>query len=541
MERRSFLTTASAALAFPFIACSRKAESGVPPGFLQDAGLDLGHRLRARAAFPAPTETRKIPVLIVGAGIAGLSAGWRLQKRGFRDFQIVELADRSGGNSRFTDQRENPVSAHPLGAHYLPLPSRESVFVRELLADLGAIEGDPQIDRPIYDERKLCHAPQERLYRNGIWQDGLIPQQGLARQERDEIRRFLERMAEFRAATDHAGRRAFAIPAELSSPEPRWRQLDRISMANWLQNEGYRSPALRWYVDYACRDDFGTLLADTSAWAGIHYFACRNGQAANAPGDAVLTAPEGNGWIVRALSERLTTQLSTDAMVFQVQVEKQHVTVDLWLPKENRSVRYEVQHLVWAAPLFQLPFIATDLPTEVTATARAGTYAPWLVANLTLSEPPQNGAGASLAWDNVPYGSQALGYVVATHQNYRMAPGPTVITWYHALAHAAPAEARKTLSNTTREQWAASILGELGHMHHDIRALTQRLDVFRHGHAMIRPTPGALWGATRAALCQAESSSRLHLAHSDVSGLSLFEEASYRGVIAADKLLLRLA
>ena len=58
---------------------------------------------------------------------------------------------------------------------------------------------------------------------------------------------------------------------------------------------------------------------------------------------------------------------------------------------------------------------------------------------------------------------------------------------------------------------------------------------------MIRPTPGALWGATRAALCQAESSSRLHLAHSDVSGLSLFEEASYRGVIAADKLLLRLA
>jgi hypothetical protein len=227
-------------------------------------------------------------------------------------------------------------------------------------------------------------------------------------------------------------------------------------------------------------------------------------------------------------------------MVFQVSVGKQqeqHATVDLWLAKENRSVRYEAQHLVWAAPLFQLPLIAANLPASITAAARAGSYTPWLVANLTLSEPPQNGAGASLAWDNVPYGSQALGYVVATHQNYRMAPGPTVITWYHALAHAAPSDARKTLSHTTREQWAASILGELGHMHHDIRALTQRLDVFRHGHAMIRPTPGALWGATRAALLQAKSSSRLHLAHSDVSGLSLFEEANYRGVIAADKLL----
>src|SRR5262249_51358958 len=29
------------------------------------------------------------------------------------------------------------------------------------------------------------------------------------------------------------------------------------------------------YIEYACRDDYGALAAQTSAWAGIHYFASR--------------------------------------------------------------------------------------------------------------------------------------------------------------------------------------------------------------------------------------------------------------------------
>ncbi|HET6718914.1 MAG TPA: NAD(P)-binding protein [Rhodocyclaceae bacterium] len=537
MERRRFLAASATSLAFPFIACSRKTESGVPPGFLQDAGIDLGHQLRD-GGFPEPTETLRIPVLIVGAGVGGLSAGWRLQKKGCSDFRIIELAERCGGNSRYADRTDNPVSAHPLGAHYLPLPTREAVFVRELLADLGAIEGDPQIARPFYDERKLCHSPQERLYRNGIWQDGLIPQLGLGRDERGEIARFLDHMAEFRAATDTSGRRAFALPAELSSPEPRWRKLDLISMSDWLLAAGFRSPALHWYVDYACRDDFGTTAATTSAWAGIHYFACRNGEAANAPGDAVLTAPEGNGWIVRALTARLAGHLATDAAAFRIDTVGPRIRVDVWLSRERRSVRYECQQLIWAAPLFLLPRLAPTLPEAWRSAAGSGSYAPWLVANLTLSEPPQDGAGVPLAWDNVPYGGSGLGYVVATHQQLRLSPGATVITWYQALAHTPPAQARQTLLATTREQWAEQIFGQLAHLHRDLRAHTRRFDLFRHGHAMIRPTPGTLWGATRQRLTQ--SLGKIHFAHADVSGLSLFEEANYRGVLAADKILAQL-
>ena len=55
---------------------------------------------------------------------------------------------------------------------------------------------------------------------------------------------------------------------------------------------------------------------------------------------------------------------------------------------------------------------------------------------------------------------------------------------------------------------------------------------------MIRPTPGLLGSAARH-LLQA-SKDGLFYAHSDVSGISIFEEAQYRGVIAAESAAARV-
>jgi hypothetical protein len=63
--------------------------------------------------------------------------------------------------------------------------------------------------------------------------------------------------------------------------------------------EKFTSPHLLWYINYACRDDYGALAGDTSAWAGVHYFASRE------PDEkGPLTWPEGNGWITRRLLEK---------------------------------------------------------------------------------------------------------------------------------------------------------------------------------------------------------------------------------------------
>ena len=55
------------------------------------------------------------------------------------------------------------------------------------------------------------------------------------------------------------GRKVFAIPLTLSSRDPAWTALDGITFRQWLEREGYTSPALRWYLDYCCRDDCGAV------------------------------------------------------------------------------------------------------------------------------------------------------------------------------------------------------------------------------------------------------------------------------------------
>ncbi len=500
----------------------------LPPGDLLGMNLSLGHRLRD-GHFPAPSETRRVDVLIAGGGVAGLSAAWQLARLGIEDFVLVDLEAEVGGNSR---AGRSPVTAYPWGAHYLPLPGREAEHVRALLAELGVLQGDPAAERPVYDERYLCATPQERLYRHGLWEEGLLAQRGVSPAERDEQHRFQAHMEALKQARGRDSRRVFAIPMALSSRDPAWRALDRLSFRQWLLDHGYTAPTLHWLANYACRDDYGTEHGETSAWAGLHYFACRNGEAANAASDCVLTAPEGNAWLVRGLAARASGRLVHEAMVWRIADEKHGVSVDVL--QGERSIRYSAKYLIWAAPVFVLPRVWPTMPPSLRGAALAGDYAPWLVANLHLDGLPAERHGAPPAWDNVLYQGPGLGYVTATHQTIRLHPGATVFTYYRALSDMRPADGRRLLLETSRETWAEAILGELSAVHPDIRERTRRLDVYRNGHAMRRPVPGSLFDGQREILAKFENS-RMTLAHGDLSGFSLFEEAQHRGVLAAER------
>jgi hypothetical protein len=255
----------------------------------------------------------------------------------------------------------------------------------------------------------------------------------------------------------------------------------------------------------------------------------------------VLTTPGGNGWLAEGLAQgiraRAGDRLLTGALAFRVAEVDGLVYVDLWLPTEQRTLRLIAGQLIWAAPLFLVPhvFVGND---SLKAAARSYSHAPWLVANLTLSRFPEERAGSAMAWDNVLYDSPGLGYVVATHQQMRMRPGATVFTYYRALTGMTPQQGRAALQDTSREVWAEQILAELEWPHPDIRQVTTRLDIFRNAHAMARPLPGLIWGDARRMF--AADGARLRFAHADVSGFSLFEEAQYRGVLAAERTLRRM-
>ncbi len=473
---------------------SRKSERKIEGGFVNES-YRVGHELRHRACLKKPSRTEKMPVVIVGGGVAGLSAAWRLARGGCRDFVLLELEPEIGGNSRWG---ENEVSAYPWAAHYLPVPDKNAVLVRELCEELGLLRDGR------WEERHLCHSPRERLFLHGRWQESIEPEG-----DRSEYRRFEERMAEFRA------RGEFTIPMERGArPSP----LDRISMAVWMREQGFQSPSLHWYIDYCCRDDYGARARDTSAWAGIHYFASRQ------PEDkGPLTWPEGNGWIVRRLIEKLRPFVRTSSMVYAIRRDGRRLRV------VTESVEYIADFVIFAAPTFLAHWIVEDFPQ-----LDRFEYSPWLTANLTLDRLPRE-RGSEPAWDNVIYGSPTLGYVVATHQSLRSRQDRSVWTFYWALAEGPSLEMRKLLLGQTWDFWREAILKDLERAHPDIRNCVARLDIMRLGHAMIRPAVGFLFGEQRRRLASLKGN--LLFANSDLSGLSLFEEAQYRGAKAAHHLL----
>src|SRR3984957_16595578 len=114
---------------------STDASSAVP-GALLGADAVLGHRLRT-GDFPEPSSVDHHDVVIVGGGIAGLSAAWRLDHLGI-DFTLVELEREVGGNA---SSGRNAVSAFPWGSHYVPRLTRESVHAAALFEELGVITG----------------------------------------------------------------------------------------------------------------------------------------------------------------------------------------------------------------------------------------------------------------------------------------------------------------------------------------------------------------------------------------------------------------
>src|SRR5262249_13950893 len=149
----------------------------------------LGHRIRDRAAYPAPTRTERFPIVIVGGGMAGLSAAWWLRERNFKDFVLLEMEQQSGGNARWG---ENEITAYPWAAHYLPVPGVKTKLVRDLCEQLGLLKDGK------WEERYLCFSPQERLYIHGRWQEGLEPEVG--GRDGEEFRRFQDAINEFRAS-----------------------------------------------------------------------------------------------------------------------------------------------------------------------------------------------------------------------------------------------------------------------------------------------------------------------------------------------------
>lgn len=526
-SRRFFVKTVGLALlAVPFLqACQEK----VIQVLIRMSGTNhiLGHRLRTKN-FPKPTKQIHIPYLIVGGGISGLSAARQFSKKGIHDFLVVELENHLGGNS---SSGENKYSKYPLGAHYLPLPNKADQELLDFLEEEAIIQGYDHEGFPIFDAQQLTFAPDERLFYRNNWQEGLVPKTGNTPDEDAQIQHFFMKMSTFRTGKDKDGAYYFDIPLSKSSQDSSIRALDKITMLQWITQEGFTVQPLLNYIDYCCRDDFGLGIKEVSAWAGLHYFAARKQDTAPDGNDTVLTWPEGNARLASHLKKHTHSKTLTNHIVFDIKIENKKVIAATYDAQNQTSLEIIADKVIMATPQFVNQYLFKDRK-KITKDFH---YAPWFLATLVVSELPDNGS-FPLCWDNVIYGSKGLGYIYDQHQTLEQIQPKKVITYYYSFSTVEIKKNRRLLYSQNENYWKQIVLNDLKMAHPTIESFIEDIHIHRLGHGMISPVPDFIFGQAKKE-ASASIDNRIFFAHSDLAGISIFEEAFHQGINIVNTIL----
>ena len=529
LSRRELLTAFLGWQVANSVGCSKRR---LPPhGELNYTRFVLGHGIRdGVTAARKPDAWDDAGVTIVGGGVAGLSAAWRLNRAGFDDFVLLELEESVGGTARGGNRNGFQF---PWGAHYIPAPMADNRSLIRLLDEMGVVESIAEDGTPNIGEQFLCRDPEERIFYQGKWYEGLYPFEGATEEDLKQLEAFQSEIDRWVEARDTRGRRMFAVPMATGSDGEEVRSLDQLSMSEWMDQHQWDSPRLRWLVDYSCRDDYGMSMDRVSAWAGVFYFAARV-QQAGSESQSVITWPAGNGRVVEHLAGCVDGKTRSGVGVFRVAERSGTTGLEVigLQAGSDAPVGFRTGHVIFAAPQMLAKYVLVG-HEESGRDVSQFRYGSWLVANVHLRDRPADN-GFPMCWDNVIHESKSLGYVTSTHQS-GSDYGATVLTWYYPFADVDPKITREQMLALSWSDWADLVLTDLRVAHPDIDELVSRVDVMCWGHAMIQPHPGFLFSPSR--IDAAKPHGAIHFAGTDLSGIPLFEEAFSHGIRAAEEVL----
>ncbi|MBL7727864.1 MAG: FAD-dependent oxidoreductase, partial [Dinghuibacter sp.] len=190
-------------------------------------------------------------------------------------------------------------------------------------------------------------------------------------------------------------------------------------------------------------------------------------------------------------------------------------------------------HCILAVPQFVAARLLNDAERQEQVKQHIR-YVPWMVANLLVNNLEER-SGAQPGWDNVLHGNETLGYVDASHQLLQQHTPKRNLSCYLPLTETDTVTERKKAQQVTFEAWAERVFAQLEKVHPNIRTATEEINIMLWGHAMAQPVPGWVHGAWRKQLAE-PINNRVFFAHTDVAGISIFEEAFYQGITAAQKI-----
>ena len=461
MKRRHFLKLSGSAVLAAGIGCGESPPvTDFPVEVIDD--LLRGHRMYEGPPPGDGDGEERRDVLVVGAGIAGLTAAHALRDR---DLVVCEIGAVAGGSA----------SAHSFeglrfsqGAHYdLPYPANYGADVLALLASLEIIHFNGAANRWDFTDTRylIAHDAESRTRGRGGYREDPLP--------RGEATHRFERMLR-----TYAGK--LVMPTR--NIDKAFHLLEAVRFRTFLSDNGFAADStLITGLDYQMRDDYGAGTDAVSALAGLHYYQCRPYYTEQLPH---FSPPQGNAYFADKLLATLPEGVvRTGHLVSRIQAEGTGFRVEAIDLEANLRKRFRVDAVVYAGHKHGLKHV---FPADAAIFAH-NRYAPWVAVNLILDRPTESGY-----WQNevLGYDSDFVGMVNSRAQ--ADSDARTVLTLYFCF----PEQSRALLLSMDKEPGdlirRALVTAN--------RALGQRIDRFvtrafvkLHGHAMPIPVPGYLF------------------------------------------------
>jgi hypothetical protein len=315
-----------------------------------------------RSAITLPiSETLTTETLIVGAGIAGLSAACSLKSN---DFMICELNPQIGGTS---DAISINNTFYTQGAHYdWEYGANYGKEGLELLECLNIIRFNSLTNRWDFVDKQyvIPKAVEEACYINGVMKSSAMPRSEL----RDNLFSLLD------AYTDE-----FPLPTTLI--DSKWHHLDQITFFDYLNKYLPLTSDFVEAIDYQLMDDYGGTSKQVSALAGIHYYKCRPYYDKEEP--ALFSPVEGNFYYAKKMLQAVgESHLYRNHLVFGLKQENNSWTADVFDAKANRRKQVIAKNVVYAGQKHALKYIH---PSSY-QTFSDVSYTPWVIVNFEMEE-----------------------------------------------------------------------------------------------------------------------------------------------------------
>ncbi|MEL7002958.1 MAG: NAD(P)-binding protein [Bacteroidota bacterium] len=465
-----------------------------------NSDMNVGHLLMKSQDFEKGTST-SVETLIVGGGVAGLSAAYQLKSK---DFLLCELSDQLGGTSGsnvFNSLR------FAQGAHYdLAYPEYYGEKVLEMLSSLNIIRHQPwknnwsfNDERYIVPFRLRNQCFESGQYRKDVLREGAIKES------------FIKLIMPYQ--------RHMTLPS--TEINHQFRHLNKVTFESFLKSNIKVDQNFMRGIDYHMLDDYGGTANQVSALAGIHYFMCRPYYKEVVE---LFSPPQGNYYFIDKIASSLPQeQLLSNHLIKKIEQGSNGYEIEAVDVTAQKIKTIRAKKIIYAGQKHALKYIYP----EASSLFSTNVYAPWMVINFIL----KNKLDKPGFWQNeiISDDISFLGFIDSkaqfeVNENYR------VLTAYYCL----PPDSRNYLANIdkNKELIVAKTIKTLdAYFNQKIESLIKKVNIKVMGHAMTIPTTDYLFNDKN----DLWPDKTFRFAGVDNGRLPLLFDAMDSGVVAADE------